>query len=250
MNSCDIIGNIAIVKFDKEAGEKKKIAEKLLKEHKNIRTVLEKTEKVKGRLRTFKTRFLAGIKTRETIHNESGCKFKLDVEKCYFSPRLANERLEIASKIKSKDNVLVLFAGVAPFSIVIAKLSGAKVVSVEINRIASRYAEENVRLNKLDNVRIIQGDVKKIVPRLKQKFDKIVMPRPQLKETFLNSAFKAAKKGTEIFYYDFGKDVSDILERVYHESKKAGKKIVVEKVKKAGEIAPYKYRWRIDLRVI
>jgi len=259
MVSYDVIGSIAILKFGKEkVREKKKIALRLLKEHKNLRTVLEKIEKVKGRLRTYKTRFLAGIKTKETIHLESGCRFKLDVEKCYFSPRLSNERLEIARQIKSKDKILVMFAGVAPYSIVIAKLSGAKVVSVEINRLASKYAEENVKLNKLvGKVEIIQGDVKKVLSfrkrnktrSIKNKFDVIVMPRPQLKESFLKGAFLSSKRGTKIFYYDFGKDVSEILEKIYKESKKARKKIIIEKVKKAGEIAPYKFRFRIEFRV-
>ena len=84
MASYDVIGSIAVLKFDKESKkQKKKIARKILKQ-KNIKTVLEKLEKIKGRLRTYKTKFIAGVNTKETIHNESGCRFKLDVEKCYF----------------------------------------------------------------------------------------------------------------------------------------------------------------------
>ncbi len=252
----DIIGSIAILKFKKEikAREKKKTAEKLLKEHKNIETVLEKSEKIKGRLRVYKIKWLAGEKTRETIHNESSCKFKLDVEKCYFSPRLSGERLEVAGKIKKNDNVLVMFSGAGPYSIVIGKISKPKeVVSVELGRECCKYALENVKLNKLDNVQVIQGDVKRVVPKLARqgrKFDKIVMPRPQLKDSFLKEAFSVAKKNTEIYYYDFGKDVSGILERIYEESRKAKKNIKVLKVKKAGEVAPYKFRWRVDLKIV
>jgi len=251
--SYDVIGEIAILKFGKgKVGEKKKIARKLLKERKNIKTVLEKAEKVKGRLRTIKTRFLAGEKTTETKHRENNCMFKLDVEKCYFSPRLSNERKEVAGKIKKKDSVLVMFAGVAPFSIVIAKLSGCKkVVSVELGRECSKYAKENVKLNKVE-VEVVGGDVKRVIPkfvRKKIKFDKIVMPRPQLKPSFLDLAFKVAKRNSEIYYYDFGRDVGNILEKIYRESKKTKKKISVLKVKKAGEIAPYKFRWRVDIRV-
>jgi len=251
--SYDIIGCIAILKFEgrKPLKQKKKIAEKLLRQRKNISTVLEKTDKVSGRLRTIKIRYLAGEKTTETVHIESGCKFKLDVEKCYFSPRLSNERLEIAEKIKRKDKVLVMFAGVGPFSIVIAKKSKPKkIISVEINRIASKYAEENSAVNKIENLITIQGDVRKVLPKLKEKFDVIVMPRPQLKESFLNSAFKVSKKKTRIFYYDFGRDIGEILEKIYIESKKAKKKIRIERIKKAGEIAPYKFRWRVEFVVL
>ena len=252
MRSYDVIGSIAILKFSPgtKQNEKKKIALKLMNERKNICTVVEKVERVKGRLRTLKTKFLAGENTKETVHVESGCRFKLDIDKTYFSPRLSGERLEIANKIKKKDKVLIMFAGVAPYPVIIAKKSNAKIVSVELNRKASEYAQENVLINRVDVI-VIQGDVKKVVPLLskKTKFDKIVMPRPQLKDSFLDLAFMAVKKNGEIYYYDFGKEAGKILEKIYKESKKAKKKIQVLKIKKAGEIAPYKYRFRVDFRV-
>lgn len=237
----DIIGNIAILKKTKDS---KKLARKLIRENRGITTVLEKSGRVSGRLRTIKTKYLLGEKTKIATYKESGCLFKFDVEKCYFSPRLAAERLEVAGFCKKKDKVLVLFAGVGPYSIVIARVSRCKVVSVEINKIASKYALESVKLNKLDNVRVIQSDVKRL--KLKEKFNIIVMARPQLKESFLPYVFKFCKKGTRIYYYDFGKSIEKIIEKV---KKDSGKKVRVLGFKKAGEIAPYKFRWRVDLLV-
>jgi len=183
----DVLGNIAIVNFPKEfkQSEKKKFAEKILKDNKSIKTVLEKVGKVKGRLRKPTTKYLAGEKTKEVLYKENNCLFRFNVDTTYFSPRLSNERKEIAKLIKKNENVLVMFAGVAPFSIVIAKNSKAKrVVSVEINRVASKYAKLNVELNKVKGkVEIIQRGVKKF--SIDEKFDVIVMPRPQLKESFL-----------------------------------------------------------------
>lgn len=279
MTSYDVLGNIAILKFKKETRKQKlRIARAILKEHKNISTVLEKKDKIKGRLRTMKTNFIFGKKTKEALYLESGCKFKLNIEKCYFSPRLSGERLEIAGKIKKKDKVLILFAGVAPFSIIIAKKTGAKVVSVELGRDCCKYALENVKLNKLRNVEIIQGDVKnppskwklcrilehpenhrgnqdfpcvrKLSNLISDKFDVIVMPRPQLKETFLRYIWKFTKKGTRIYYYDFGKNLSEIVKKVEDEAKKGRRKIKIINMKKAGDIAPYKYRFRIDFIVL
>jgi tRNA (guanine37-N1)-methyltransferase len=250
----DVVGDIAILNLsDKvKAKEKKKIAETLLKQ-KSIKTVLEKVEKVKGRLRTIKVRHLAGVRTSETLHTESGCRFKVDVEKTYFSPRLSGDRLEVAKEIKKKDRVLVMFSGVGPYPIVIAKKSKPReIVAIDLSRLANKYAEENVLLNKIDNIELIQGDVRKVIPemvRKKRKFDKIVMAPLNLKTSFFPYALKVAKRGSEIFYYGFGEDVGKIIERVYEESKKARKKIIVLKVKKAGEIAPYKYRWRIKVGV-
>ncbi|MBU1136527.1 MAG: methyltransferase domain-containing protein [Nanoarchaeota archaeon] len=247
--SYDIIGNIAVLKFEKEnLSEKKKIAEKILKDRKNIKTVVEKLDKVKGRLRTLNIKHLAGKKTSETIHKESGCLFKLNIEKCYFSPRISNERLEIAKKIKSKNKVLVMFAGVLPFPIIIAKHSKCKeIVSIELGKECCKYGKENIKLNKLNNIKIIQGDVNKIIPKLaKQKFDVIIMPRPQLKDTFLKSAFLVSKKSTKIFYYDFSRNIKEILEKIKKQAKKSKKQIKILDIKKAGEVAPYKYKFRIE----
>ncbi|MFH1501201.1 MAG: methyltransferase domain-containing protein [archaeon] len=246
----DIIGGIAILKPEGKLKDRKKFAEKLLKERRSVKTVVEKSEKVQGRLRTPRFKHLAGVKTLETIHIESGCKFKVNLRNCYFSPRLSHQRLEIASQCKKKDKVLVLFAGVAPYSIVIAKKKGCKVTSVELGRECSKYAKENVKLNKLSNVEVVQADVKKM--KLKEKFDRIVMPRPQLKDSFLEYIWPLTKKGTTVYYYDFARkqNLGKILENIYIGSKTAKKKVKILKVIKASEIAPYKYMYRIEFRVL
>ena len=254
--SFDIFGNIALVKFPRgiKAKDKKLFADKLLHDNKSVTTVLEKTRGFRGRLRKQETKWLAGEKTKEVLYRENGCVFRFNIDKTYFSPRLSNERKEIAQKIKKGDEVLVMFAGVAPYSIVIAKNSGAsKVVSVEINREANKYAKMNVELNGVKGkVEIIQGDVKRIANKIKEKYDVIVMPRPQLKDSFLREAFILSKKGTRIFYYDFCKEeeIEQIVNRIKSEAKKSGRKIKILKIKKAGEIAPYKYRIRVDFVVI
>ena len=252
----DVFGNIAITKFPKDFKliDKKKFANKLLKENNSIKTVLEKVGKFSGRLRKMQTKYLAGEKTKEVLYKENGCTFRFNIDTTYFSSRLSNERKEIASKIKKGDNVLVMFAGVAPFSIVIARNSKPKkVYSNEINREANKYAKLNIELNKVkDKVALIPGDIKKIIPKLKEKFDVIVMPRPQLKDTFLKQAFKVSKKTTRIFYYDFCKqdEINTITNKIKEQAKQAKKKIKILNTKSAGEIAPYKIRVRVDFKIL
>jgi tRNA (guanine37-N1)-methyltransferase len=250
----DILGNIAIVKFQRgaKAAEKKKFALQFLKERGSVRTVLEKSEKFKGRLRTLKTKFVAGEKTKEALYRENGCAFRFNVDSCYFSPRLASERLEIAKFVKKGEKVLVMFGGVAPFAIVIARLSKAgKVLSVELGRECAKYAEQNVKMNKV-NVDLIQGDVRRIVPKLKERWDRIVMSRPNLKDSFLDVAFPAVKKGGIIHYYGFypENEVEKMKELILREAKKAGRKVKILNVKKAGDIGVRKFRYRVDLKVL
>ena len=252
----DVLGNIALVKFSREfkLKEKKKFASKILKENKSVKTVLEKTRGFKGRLRKQKTKHVLGEKTKEVLYKENNCIFRFNINSTYFSPRLSSERKEITSKIKKNDKVLVMFSGVAPYSIVIAKNSKAKkVFSVEINREANKYAKLNIELNKVkDKIELVQGDIKRISKKLKDKFEVIVMPRPQLKDSFLKQAFILSKKNTRIYYYDFCKsdEINSIKEKIKLEAKKFRKKIKILNIKKTGEIAPYKFRVRVDFKIV
>ena len=100
--SFNVLGNIAIVNFsDKISLElKKKFAEQLLLKHPTIKTVLEKSGKFSGRLRKMKTKHLTGEKNKEVLYKENNCVFRFNLDTTYFSPRLSNERREIASMIK------------------------------------------------------------------------------------------------------------------------------------------------------
>jgi tRNA (guanine37-N1)-methyltransferase len=249
----DIIGDIAIIKFPQNTFFlwKKIFAWKFLRKNKNITTILEKKGDIKGRLRKFETGFLAGKNKQETIHKENHCQFYLHIDKTYFSPRLSNERAvlseELSKIIKKNSKILVMFAGVAPFPIVLAKILKnkkikAKIYSSELNKKASEYAKKNIYLNKLeDYIEVLQGDSKKI--KIKEKFDIILMPRPNLKDTFIKSALKFSKRGTLIYYHGFG-----TKEKVLKEVK--NKKLKLIYIRKAGDIAPRKWRWLIKLKAI
>jgi tRNA G37 N-methylase Trm5 len=146
---------------------------------------------------------------------------------------------------------------------VIAKNSKAKkVYSIEISKIASKYAAENVILNRLDNAEIIQGDVKRIIPALRKRgirFDRIMMARAQLKEDFLLEALSVAREGCIIHFHDFlfEEDIPNaaldkISRAVEKISKQRGVRIESYKMlrwKKAGDIGPRKYRIRVDFYV-
>jgi len=266
MSGYDLIGDIAIIKFDRDKTQKvkKDFALEFLKINKNIKTVLEKTDKIKGRLRIYTTKFLAGENKTETIHNENYCKLKLDITKTYFSPRLSNERKiiaeEISKRINSKKNkILIMFAGIAPFPIIIGrrlKIEGkkAEIISNEINKNACNYAKENVKLNKLeDYVKIVQCDAKKLPEKLKQKklpekFDFIMMARPNLKDTFLKTTLKLSKKGTIVYYHGFG-TYKKVKNEIESEFKKLNIKTSKLEIRKAGDIAPKENRWCVKFSI-
>ena len=254
----DAFGTIALFKFSREmkAQEKKKFALNFLRKNPSFKTILEKSEKFKGRLRTLVTKYLVGENTKEDLYHENRCAFRFHIDKTYFSPRLSNERKEVADLVFGRKNTLVICAGVGPYPIVIAKkYPSMNVVSVELNREASKYAERNVVLNKIKNVEVVQGNVKRVLPRFgkeKRKFDVVIMARPKLKDSFLKETFMVVKKGTLVCYYGFclESEIEDMVEMIKSEALKSKKKIKILRIKKAGDIGAYRYRVRIDFEVL
>jgi tRNA (guanine37-N1)-methyltransferase len=206
--SYDIIGDIAVVRISETMEHKaKEIAEVVLQSNPHVKTVVCQTGPVTGELRLRRLEWLAGEKKTETVHREFGCLFKVDLEKCYFSPRLSFERMRVAKQVITGEVVVNMFAGVGCFSILIAKLANPlKVYSVDMNPDAIRFMEENIRLNKARYIiETVEGDAKEIViKRLLNIADRVLMPLPEKAFEYLDYALTALKPtGGKIHYYDF-----------------------------------------------
>ena len=245
MASFDTVGQIIIL--PENTNNPKKLAEQLLKQHKNIQTVAIKTGNYSGIYRTPKLKILAGKRTKTTIYKENNIILKLNPETCYFSARLSTERKRIASLVKPGEEILVMFSGVAPYPIVLAKNTKASsITGIEINPKAHKFAEENLKLNKINNVKLYLGDVKKVLPKL-NKFDRIIMPLPKDAESFLDIAIKHLKKNGIIHFYDFQFE-QDIPEKTIEKIKQhCNPKIIL--VKKCGQYSPRKYRVVADFKI-
>ena len=206
----DVVGDIAIVRLgDFSPSEKKKVAGALLEELRNVRVVVEQRGGIEGEYRLRPLLHLGGEKRTATVHRENGCLFRVDVAKCYFSPRLSTERLRVASAVKPEERVLNMFAGVGPFSIPIAKLKGARLLSCELNEYAARLHVENNRLNKVEGlVEVVNADATDLPEITKQKFDRVLMPLPSRADRFLPTALALVKKRGVVHYYRhvLGKD--------------------------------------------
>ena len=245
-SSFDIIGNIAVL--SEKTKSSKKIAQELLKNFKNIETVAIKIGIHYGKYRLQKTKILAGKKTKTTLYKENNCIFKLNIDKTYFSPRLGSERLRIANLVKKDESVLVMFSGICIYPIEIAKFSKAKeIFAVEINPAAHKFAEENLKLNKVNNVKLFLGDVREVLPKIKKKFDRIVMPLPRDAESFLDLAIKKLGKKGIIHFYDFQEEKNIPAALIEKIRKHCKPKIL--RVVKAGQYSPRKFRICVDFTI-
>jgi len=195
--SFDIVGDIAIIRLSSASQKNaKKIAEAVMSVHGNVKTVLAQTSAVGGEFRTRRLTHLAGENRANTVHKEYGCVFSVDLEKCYFSPRLRHERKRIANLVKPGEMVINMFAGVGCFSIMIAKnVNSARVFSIDVNPTAVNLMQENVRLNRVyGRVIPLLGDAKTILERtLKGQADRVLMPLPEKALEYLPAAVSALK---------------------------------------------------------
>jgi len=240
----DVVGDIAIVRLEGfSASEKGRVADALLQELKNVRVVMEQKGGIEGEYRLRTLRHLAGERRSTTVHRENGCSYRVDVAKCYFSPRLSTERLRIAEVASPNERVLNMFAGVGPFSIPIAKIRGARVLSCELNEYAARLHSENDAMNKVDAlVEVVNGDAADLPGITKKKFDRVIMPLPSEANRFLPTALAMAKKGGTIHYYRhvLGVDEVDAKASLREELRELLPQRVAFATRKVREVGP---RW-------
>ena len=258
--SYDIVGDIAIIRVPEPLKERSKIiAEAVMQTHNNIKAVWRQASAVSGDFRLRKLKWVAGENRTETFCREYDCLFKVDLEKCYFSPRLAHERMRIARKVELGKVVLNMFAGVGCYSIDIAKHSEAeKIFSVEINPVAVRYMRENIKLNKIEEKVVpVQGEAKKVVEeRLQNVADRVLMPLPEKAYEYLDYAILALKStGGWIHYYDFehAKKPEDPIEKVEAKMSQKlqtlGVNFIVEFKRIVRTTGPNWYQVVLDIRV-
>lgn len=205
-SSFDVVGDIAIIKHN-NIQNPEDIAKQILSIHRNIRAVFTPTTRIAGDFRIRELKLLAGESRTWTTHRESGCTFKVDIEKCYFSPRLSYEHTRIANLVGPGEVVVNMFAGVGCFSVIIAKKQQQnKVYSVDINPVAFECMLQNVKLNRVfDKVAPLLGDAKDIIEtKLKGVADRVLMPLPEKAFEYLPTALSALKRsGGRIHFYDF-----------------------------------------------
>ncbi|MEM3458139.1 MAG: class I SAM-dependent methyltransferase family protein [Candidatus Bathyarchaeia archaeon] len=220
-NSYDIVGDIAIIRVSEEAKMFcKTVAEAIIAVHKNVKTVLAQTSPVTGDFRLRKLEHVAGENKTVTVHRESECLFSVDVEKCYFSPRLFFERMRIARLVENNEVVVNMFGGVGCFSIIIAKHSNAqKVYSIDVNRAAVQYLEDNVRLNRVyGKVIPLLGDAKEVIEtRLRHIANRVLMPLPEKALEYLPYALSTLKKTggwIHFYYFEHAKKNENPIEKV------------------------------------
>lgn len=257
--SFDIVGSkqkaVAIIELPEDLRKfERQIASAIMKVHKSVASVLAKESRRMGEFRIRELRLVAGEPDTEVVHKESGCLFKLDPRKAYFSTRESAERERMVAKVGDGESVLVMFSGVGPFPICIAKRHrSVRVTAVELNPHAHNYCVENIHLNKVsDQVTALLGDVREVCPKLGRVFDRILMPLPKGAHRFLDVSIPLLRDGGVLHFYHWAHEpdlFSHAEELVAGAAEGCGRLAETLDRVKVSQYSPHIWKIRIDARV-
>ena len=257
-HAVDFVGDVAIVEIPSELENyKRMIGEAMLATNKRVSTVLAKSGAVGGVYRVRKFEVIAGVDNTKTVHKEHGCIFHVDLAKAYFSPRLSYEHSRIAAQVKQGETVIDMFAGVGPFSILIAKkCTNVKIYAIDVNPDAIRYLKRNVKAtNVVAKVTPILGDARQIIQeKLSGVADRIIMNLPENAIEYVDVACEALQtKGGIIHYYEFTNAPNPLetaknrFDEAIKQTGRSLEKILMARTVRA--TAPYTWQVVVDARV-
>lgn len=256
ISAFDQIGEIIIIRIPESLLPKKIIIGRTLLESVKIaKSVFYQSTAVEGDFRTRDLEILAGEDDTETEYKEFGCRFRVDVKNAFFSPRLSTERERIAELVKDGEVITNMFAGVGMFSIMAAKRKRCVVYSIDVNPVASRLCEANIRLNKRMKGQVvsINGDAADIIRDKRiEESDRTLMLLPERSDEFLESAINATRDGGIIHYYshvhaDKKSDAGRLSEEHYMDVTPVKSEILCSKIVRP--VGPRYYQTVVDVRI-
>jgi tRNA (guanine37-N1)-methyltransferase len=158
---------------------------------------------VQGPERRREVERIAGSGPWRTRHRENGVELEVDVERAYFSPRLAREHARVAEDVRAGDRVYDLCCGVGPFSVTIAHLGrAASVTAVDANPDAIELLRETLaRYPFGGRVTAFVGRVEEFGPDA-PPVERVVLNLPHEGIKYLPSVARTVAPGGRLYYYE------------------------------------------------
>ncbi len=245
----DVIGDIAVIQIPPELEHRVgDIVFALRKVHPFLKVVAKKGFH-EGAFRIRDYSIIWGEKRLETAHRENGVEIKVDLSKAFFNPRMKGERYRLAQLVKDGERILIPFAGVLPYALVIARYRKVKITAVELNREAYELGLENVERNRRrlkGEIEFIHGDAFKVLPEL-PSYDRVISPTPRGVDALALTLSKAERW---LHYYDFvhENEIEAFRRRILEECQKLGRGCSV-RVKKVSDFKPHVFKVCADIEL-
>ena len=119
-----------------------------------------------------------------TTHIEFGVRMIIDLDACFFSPRLAGERQRLCQQVQPGERILVAFAGCGPEVLqILSHTEAVQIAAVELNSAAVRCLQRSLQIKegqKICPVEVFEGDIRQVAKGFPPgHFHRILAPRPK-----------------------------------------------------------------------
>jgi tRNA (guanine37-N1)-methyltransferase len=152
--------------------------------------------------------------------------------------------------VKDGEVIIDMFAGVAPFGLVICKRAGPKIVySIDINPDAEGFVRMNMQLNRVENIVPITGDSAEMIRELPDA-DRIIMNLPQTADKFLCAALSRTKIGGVVHMHKVIEraETDGLIEKIKKDARSGGFGISVNSVTELKTYSPTMSVYVLDIR--
>lgn len=221
----DVVGDIAVVNV-KPKEELALVGNAILKQDRRVKVVAIKIAPLASELRA-PAELLQVIAGRPrsplmTTHIEFGVRMIIDLDACFFSPRLAGERQRLCQQVQPGERILVAFAGCGPEVLqILSHTEAVQIAAVELNSAAVRCLQRSLQIKegqKICPVEVFEGDIRQVAKGFPPgHFHRILAPRPKnpgdgdLEQgdggaEFLQSLLPLLAESGVCHWYDFAAD--------------------------------------------
>ncbi|MFZ3356094.1 MAG: methyltransferase domain-containing protein [Thermoplasmata archaeon] len=201
--SFDVVGDIVLVRVPEELRSRSAEIGDALRRFVPGARLVGADFGVHGETRRRRLVAISGSGSWRTRHRENGIEIEVEVDRAYFSPRLAREHERVATEVRAGDRVFDLCCGVGPFSLTIAKEARSrKIVAVDANPAA---------IELLEATRARYPFAQRIEPRLErfEEFlsggelaERVIFNLPHEGIKYLPSVAQAVAPGGRLYYYE------------------------------------------------
>jgi len=201
--SFDVVGDVVLIRLPPELLDRRaEVGEALLRFVPGARLVgLDHGVRGPERRRTVER--IAGAGPWRTRHRENGLELEVDVERAYFSPRLAREHARFADDVRPGDRVYDLCCGVGPFAVTVARGGrAASITAVDANPEAVELLRTTLgRLSLASRVTPVVARLEEFVPTA-PPVERVVMNLPHEGIKYLASVARTVAPGGRLYYYE------------------------------------------------
>ena len=201
--SFDIIGDIVLIRLpDTLEARKEEIGQALLQFVPSARIVgLDRG--VHGPERRRRVERIAGEGPWRTRHRENGVDLEVDVERAYFSPRLAHEHERVAAGVREGERVYDLCCGVGSFALKLARDGRASSISaVDSNPDAiALLRSTRARYPWGERIEVVQAPIEQFLPS-RGAVERVILNLPHEGIKYLPLVARTIAPRGRLHYYE------------------------------------------------